>query len=92
MPGPCKIIRYHLSAEHYNRWSVPKAYQGSRSLHIFYADTSVRVRTETLILTPSAYVGSIGGSLGLFLGLSLLSLAFMVADLAATRGKNGGAS
>ncbi len=82
-PEPCVRTTFRLQSALFNSLSSfsSASVPSNRSLYFFYTDTSTAVSTEALILSPPGFVGAVGGSLGLFLGVSLLSVASAALDL-----------
>ena len=48
-------------------------HQGTVELVFGYASDVIKIEEETLMMETSAYIGSVGGSLGLFLGFSFFT-------------------
>ena len=57
-----------------------KTYQNSTTIaaYMFFRDAKVQVQHEYVLFDFPAIVGSVGGSLGLFLGFSVLDAAMML--------------
>ena len=75
-PKPCKIITYTGSIIEHSYYNA-SANEASFS---FEADTVIKVAKELLVYDTNDMIGSIGGSLGLFLGFSFFGIASTFID------------
>ena len=73
---PCRIISYTGSVVEYSYYNVPE----DEASFWFEVGSSKTVGTEHLVYDTNDMIGSIGGSLGLFLGLSFFGVASFFID------------
>ena len=57
----------------------------SRRIMIFYSTTDVKVSTTSLRVDLNTFVSNVGGSLGLFIGFSVLGGFFFVFDVISSK-------
>ncbi len=81
---PCTRVRYKLTTQKYSAqdgilhttgFFVRASGSPSRHVFLFYISDATTKLTETLVISRNAFLGTIGGNLGLFLGMSFLSMA-----------------
>ena len=70
-PKPCKIITYTGSIIEYSYYNASV----DEASFTFEADTVIKVAKELLVYDTNDMIGSIGGSLGLYLGFSFYGIA-----------------
>ena len=80
---PCRKVRYEVDANLHPEGTV--AYHDEPKdeafLFFFYSTTDVEHREEVPIYNLSALVSAVGGSLGLFLGVSFLDIMSLASCL-----------
>ena len=71
---------YDIQSESYvaSKTTFKNPYIASIKLNIDYISPNVDVSTEQYIISTSDFIGSVGGSLGLFLGFSIFTCPFDV--------------
>ena len=57
----------------------------SRRIMIFYSTTGIKVSTTSLRVDLNTFVSNVGGSLGLFIGFSVLGGFFFVYDVISSK-------
>ena len=67
---PMKITIYKAKSQSYQR---PLIQNDTVELFFSYASDEIKSEEETLMIGTSSYIGSVGGSLGLFLGFSFFT-------------------
>ena len=53
----------------------------TRTIVLFYTTTDVKVSTTSLKIDLNTFVSNVGGSLGLFIGFSVLGVFFFINDV-----------
>ena len=66
-----------------NESQVDTVYK-NRFIFLFYSTTDVKISTTSLRVDLNTFVSNVGGSLGLFIGFSVLGGFFFVYDLIAS--------
>jgi len=85
-PFPCELTFYKLTVD-YNHKNAIEMFKGVQSnandysIFIQYSSTNVEKVEEKLLVSTSALLGSIGGNMGLLLGVSCLSVCLEVLNL-----------
>ena len=70
--------------------SAPSNFDGRRLAFLYYDSPEVNYSKTRLVMGPNDLLSAIGGGLGLFLGLSIYSMAGVAIDCAArATGKDG---
>ena len=75
-PKPCKIISYTGSIVEYSYYNA-SVNEASFRIEV---DTVIKVGKELLVYDTNDMIGSIGGSLGLYLGFSFYGIASTLID------------
>ena len=57
----------------------------TRAIMLFYTTTDVKLSTTSLKVDLNTFVSNIGGSLGLFIGFSVLGVIFYIYDLISSK-------
>jgi hypothetical protein len=93
LPVPCNITRYRLLIERFNymassmyRQSFNASEESGRAqrlLNVYYSTVDVTTYVNTKIMTFNAFISTVGGNLGLFVGFSCTSVFFAIIDWAA---------
>ena len=78
-PLPCKQTVYDVDFQRYHKYNMPKPTVDKSGktgvlLSLKYENLATEEQVETLIYDASNFLAQVGGSLGLFLGFSCLSL------------------
>ena len=78
-PLPCMQTVYDIGLQRYHKYNVPFAIVDNSGkpgvlLSLKYENLATEEQVETLIYDASNFLAQVGGSLGLFLGFSCLSL------------------
>ena len=60
----------------------------ARLINLFYSSTDVKVSTTSLKVDINTFVSNVGGSLGLFIGFSVLGGVFFVYDIISSKTKS----
>ena len=76
---PCKQTVYDVDFQRYHKYNMPKPTVDKSGktgvlLSLKYENLATEEQVETLIYDASNFLAQVGGSLGLFLGVSCLSL------------------
>ena len=91
-PVPCQRVRFELQVEKYDRFNNIPFQQGysvdpdtgeksiKKGIYVFYGTSDTAINSQTLIVSLSQFISSIGGGLGLFLGFSCINLLFYLID------------
>jgi hypothetical protein len=86
---PCKLSDYKLTINYYDKdiFSEMNKSDRNKSLSVFvaYGTTNVEWREERLMYDVVALIYALGGSIGLFLGFSCLSVLLFAVEAIETK-------
>ena len=74
---PCTYLIYRKSSKEF----MNPVQSNTSGVHIGFSSMTLQVKEESLLYPPESLFGDIGGSLGLFLGFSLLSFGETAIDI-----------
>ena len=74
---PCTYLDYRKSSKEF----ANPVQSNTSGVHIGFSSMTLQIKKESLLYPPESLFGEIGGSLGLFLGFSLLSFGDTAFDI-----------